>query len=256
VSLTPSGEELVRHAHDVFAILDRAEQKIHGLAADEVGKYVLGCHESLGAYFLPGFLGEFLADAPRIELTLWNGSSASVMEAVVRREVHVGMAVNPIPHPDLVMLELFRDAMDIVTLAADNGRNRRKVDAEAELAAAHEALRKGPLIYAGRIGQCQDLLSHLAAEDLLPQRMVSCGDLELTKSLVLGGLGIGLLPRRVAAYNAGGKLRRLHPSLPFIPDTIFLAYRADMPRTRGFLRLKEALVAHGRKLGPPETVLP
>ena len=117
VSLTPSGEELVRHSQDIFAILERAEQRLHGLQTEEVGRFLLGCHESLGAYFLPGFLGEFLRDAPQIELSLWNGSSSAVLEAIVRREVHVGLSVNPIPHPDLVLVELFRDAMDVITVA-------------------------------------------------------------------------------------------------------------------------------------------
>jgi DNA-binding transcriptional LysR family regulator len=253
VSLTPSGEELVRHTQDIFAILERAEQRIHGLQTDEVGRFVLGCHESLGAYFLPGFLIDFMESAPQIELTLWNGSSASVIDAVVRREVHFGLSVNPIPHPDLVLLELFRDAMDLVTLVSDDDANH--VTEEQKLAAAHALLKKGPIIFAGRVPQCQELLGRLAAEELLPARQVSCGDLELTKSMILGGLGVGVLPRRVAAYNAMGKIRRVHPSLPFVPDTIFLLFRADMPKTRGFLRLKEALVAHGRKLGPAEMVL-
>jgi DNA-binding transcriptional LysR family regulator len=69
------------------------------------------------------------------------------------------------------------------------------------------------------------------------------------KSFALAGLGVALLPRRVAAYGQTGKLRRLHASLPFFPDTIYLAFRADMHRTRAATRLKDALVAHGRRLG-------
>jgi DNA-binding transcriptional LysR family regulator len=247
VALTPSGEELLKYSQDIFALLEQAEQRIHGLQAHEVGKFVLGCHESLGAYFLPGFMPGFLADAPQIELGLWNGSSSAVLEAVVRREVHLGLVVNPTPHPDLVLVELFQDAMDVIALVAGTKK--------PTLAEAHARLRAGPLVFAGRVGQCQTLLEALAAKELLPARLVSCGDLELTKSLVLGGLGVGLLPRRVAAYHQPGMLRRLHPSLPFFPDTIVLAYRADMPKTRGFVRVKDALVAHGKRLGPPESVL-
>jgi len=66
---------------------------------------------------------------------------------------------------------------------------------------------------------------------------------------MLAGVGVALLPRRVAAYGQKGKLRRLHPSMPFFPDTIFLAFRADMHRTRAATRLKDALVAHGKRLG-------
>jgi DNA-binding transcriptional LysR family regulator len=75
-----------------------------------------------------------------------------------------------------------------------------------------------------------------------------CGDLELVKSLVLAGIGPALLPRRVAAYGHEGKIVRLHPRLPFIPDTICLLYRADMHRTKAALRVKDALVDYGKKL--------
>ncbi len=41
---------------------------------------------------------------------------------------------------------------------------------------------------------------------------------------------------------------RLHPSLPYFPDTISLVYRADVHKTRAAVRVKDALVAYGRLL--------
>src|SRR5206468_12915361 len=118
----------------------------------------------------------------------------------------------------------------------------------AELAMAQERLVAGPLTFAGRVDQCRDLLGRLAAEQLLSDRQLSCGDLEIVKSLAIAGIGVALLPRRVAAYNNEGKLRRLHPSLPFFPDTISLVYRADMHRTQAGTLVKDALGRHGRAL--------
>jgi molybdate transport repressor ModE-like protein len=262
VSLTTTGQELLTHASEVFSVLERAEQRILGLETEEVGSFVIGCHESLGAYFLPEFMIEFLERAPRIEVTLMNDSSGAVTEAIVARKIDFALIVNPIPHPELVLIELFKDAMDVfvssaaMPLPADaappSSRARAPVSSRRNdpgLVAARERLKAGPLVYAGRVPQCQDLIGRLAAEALLPNRLLSCGDLELVKSLALAGVGVALLPRRVAAYGQKGKLRRLHPSMPFFPDTIFLAFRADMHRTRAATRLKDALVAHGRRLG-------
>lgn len=77
VRLTSTGEVLLRHASTLLSLVEHAEQDVRGLESDEVGSFVIGCHESLGAYFLPGFMSSFLREAPRIELTLWNGSSAA-----------------------------------------------------------------------------------------------------------------------------------------------------------------------------------
>jgi len=241
IQLTATGEALRRHAATVHALLEQAEQEIRALQDEDVGNFVLGCHESLGAYFLPSFLPAFLQSAPRITLTLWNGTSSAVQDAVVERKVHFGLVVNPRPHPDLVFVPLFHDAMDV--FVATEG-----APPEGNLDAAQARLGKGPLIYAPRVLQCQELLERLAARSLLPERLLPCGDLELVKSLALSGMGVALLPRRVADYWQPGRLRRLHPTMPNFEDTITLVYHSDGHRTRAARRLKEALVEHGQKL--------
>jgi len=242
VSLTESGRTLLEHATIVFDTLRNAEHMIRGVEAEEVGRFVVGCHESLGAYFLPSFMSEHMKKWPRIEVALWNGSSAAVRDAVVDREVHFGIVVNPVPHPDLVLVELFPDAVDFFVAA-----NEPPID---DVTQARERIATGPLVYAGRVTQMQELVAKLAGEDYLPARQLLCSDLEMVKSLALAGVGVALLPRRVAAYGQEGKLRRLHPELPFVRDVISLVYRADMHKTRAAMTLKDALVKHGKAMGP------
>jgi DNA-binding transcriptional LysR family regulator len=272
VRLTVTGEELLKYANDVFHLLERAEQRIKGLESDDEGTFIIGCHESLGAYFLPDFFARFLRDHPKIELLISNETSANVRDSVIERRTHFGLVVNPHPHPDLVIVELFHDAMDVLVaedapppsrpltslvteIAAaaggevEEGDRASWVDSgdPAFIAAKHRLL-AGPLIFAGRVTQCQELCDLLAAQGLLSTRKLVCGDLELVKSLVLAGIGPALLPRRVASYGHEGKLVRLHPKLPFIPDTICLLYRADMHRTKAAVRVKDDLVSYGKKL--------
>ncbi|WP_224245470.1 LysR family transcriptional regulator [Hyalangium gracile] len=243
VRLTSTGEVLLRHATQITSLVEHAEQDVRDLESDEVGSFVLGCHEALGAYFLPGFMPAFLRHAPRIELNLWNGTSPAVTEAILDRRVDFGLVVNTRPHPELIILPLFEDAVDFFVAAPQPG------EPEVTEEEAHRRLRVGPLIFAAHMAQSQKLRDQLAAEKLLPGRMLPCGDLELVKSLTLGGLGVGMLPRRVAAYGQEGRLRRLHPSLPFFHDAISLVYRADGHRTLAAKRLKDALVRYGRGLG-------
>ena len=68
VSLTSTGEELLRFANESLSRLEEVEQRIKGLEADGVGSFVIGCHESLGAYFLPQWMTRFLEANPRIQL--------------------------------------------------------------------------------------------------------------------------------------------------------------------------------------------
>jgi len=241
VSLTSTGEELLRFANESLAQLEEVEHRIKGLESEEVGSFVIGCHESLGAYFLPQWMTRFLEGNPRIQLSLSNAPSRAVLEATVDRSVHFGLVVNPEPHPDLVQMKLFRDAVDLFVLADG-------APEAGDLEAAKERLRRGPLVFAGRIVQSQQIIDGLAAMDALPPRLLPCGDLELVKSLALAGLGVAVLPRRVARYLQERRLRRLHPELPFIADEIHLLFRGDAHRTRAFMITKDAIVAHGRAL--------
>jgi DNA-binding transcriptional LysR family regulator len=241
VTLTTTGEELMRFANESLTRLDEVEQRIKGLECDDAGSFVIGCHESLGAYFLPQWMTRFLESNPRIQLTLSNAPSRTVLGATVERAVHFGLVVNPEPHPDLVQIRLFRDAVDLFVLA-------EAAPEPCDFDAALARLRRGPLVFAGRVLQSQQIIEKLAALDAVPPRLLSCGDLELVKSFALAGLGVAVLPRRVARYCQEGRLRRLHPKLPFIPDEIHLLFRGDAHRTRAFVITKDALVAHGRTL--------
>lgn len=239
VTLTAAGTTLVHHAQTILSQVDTLENEIRGVENEDSGRFVLGCHEPLGGYFLPGFMTRFLPTAPRIELSLWNGPSAAVREAVLAREVHFGLVVNPEEHPELVLIRLFDDAVDFFVAGDEPAVEAR----EAALA----RIARGPVILAGRVKQSHALLGVL--EGLTePPRVLTCGDLQLTKSLTMAGLGVGVLPRRVALCEPSGNLRRLHPALPSIPDTIQLLFRGDLHRTRAARRLKDALVLYGRSL--------
>jgi DNA-binding transcriptional LysR family regulator len=241
VALTTTGEELLRFANDSLSRLEEVEQKIKGLESDEVGSFVIGCHESLGAYFLPQWMTRFLETNPRIHISLANAPSRLVLGATVERAVHFGLVVNPEPHPDLVQMKLFRDAMDLFVPS-------QAAPAAGDLDGALERLRKGPLVFAARVTQSQQMVEKLGEMKALPSRLLPCGDLELVKSFTLAGLGVGVLPRRVARYQQEGRLRRLHPALPFIPDEIHLLFRGDAHRTRAFVITKDAILEHGRAL--------
>lgn len=240
VSLTSSGRALRDAAQEVLELLARTRARISGLETEDFGQFTIGCNEALGAYFLPQFMRGVLKHAPRITLSLWNGSSAAVRDAVLHRTVDFGLAVNPEPHPDLVMVQLYRDGLEVYVSASEPLRKDRT---QALL-----RLKQGPLIATTQIPQVRDLTARFQADGFMPDRTLDCGDLQLVRSLVVAGLGVALLPRRVAQHGPAGQLQRLHPQLPGFPETIYCLYRADLHRTQAALKIKDALVRYGRSL--------
>jgi DNA-binding transcriptional LysR family regulator len=250
VTPTATGVELLRRAPDLLGLVHSVEQRLRSLESGDTGAFTVGCHESLGAYFLPGFLASFLPAHPRIELQLANESSAAVRAAVISRAIDFGIVVNPLSHPELVVVPLCEDAVDL-HVAVEPGPPGQPKRSRKQ---AYDRLRLGPLVYAGRVAQSRKLIDALSAEGLLPDRHLVCGDLELVKSILSAGVGVGLLPRRVAAYGQPDALERLHASMPFVSDTIALLYRSDMHRTGAAQVVKNALVQYGKKLPKLATI--
>jgi DNA-binding transcriptional LysR family regulator len=242
VEPTPSGEVLLRHARQVLRTLDLLRSEIRSLEEDPRGEFVLGLHESLGAYFLPGFMGKFLERYPGIQLTLWNGNSLAVERAVIDRVVDVALIVNPTAQPDCVVQPLFRDRVELIVSAS---LLRKRAARPLDL------VRERPLIYVASLRQVQQILEGLARAGVAPVCHLPCSSMELVKSLVLDGVGVGILPRRVAAYGiAAGRLTPVSPDLPHFDDSVALVRRADLPVTRATRFLLDALAIHGRAMPP------
>ncbi|MEZ4320825.1 MAG: LysR family transcriptional regulator [Myxococcota bacterium] len=233
IVVTEAGALLYERCDDVFLALERIEVQVRDLAQESVGTFVLGCHDSLGSYFLPPFLERFLTAYPRIQLELWNRSSAEVRQAVIDRAIDVGLAVNAEPHDDLVMLDAYRDRIQVFG------------PREMELPEALDALRDGTLVYPNR-APFTTLLQTLRESGVVFGREVPCGDLGLAKTLARS-LGFGLLPRRVA-LDGGFGLSALSPELPHFEDQIHLLYRADLPKTRAFRLLRNAVMEQADRM--------
>ncbi|MEO1232178.1 MAG: LysR family transcriptional regulator [Myxococcota bacterium] len=256
VELTRAGKELLRPAEEITHALDRVTERILNLSRGAGGPVVMGCHESLGIYFLPQLLAKTLKEIPEFDIRLRNGSSSSILEAVVSRDIDLGIVVNPERHPDLVLVELFRDAVDIFVRSPRDSRVSARVESFygeegsffSHLGEARRYLETHPLIYPGRVTECSLLLRRLAEVGLEPPRQLQCGDFGLAKGLALAGVGPALLPRRIARHGTPQALRRLCHVLPIHLDTIYLAFRGDLQRTATVKYLKERLVRWGRSM--------
>lgn len=237
VTASRPGELLAAGARRSFEALGQAVAQIGDERVVPAGRVTLGCHESLAAYALPGFMARFLRAYPKVELTLRNGRSAELARELVAGRLELALIVNPPPHPDCVVTPMFDDTVALFH-ALPTKRGTRAVD----VVAAH------PLVYVPELAQSQDVLTQLAQRDVRPSRLLPCGSLELVKSLVLDGVGVGVLPRRVAEHGTRKRLRTLSPPLPAYRDHVGMVRRYDVPTTAALRAVIDELAAHGRAL--------
>lgn len=227
------GEVLATGARVAFEALAAATDRIANEHAEPVGRVLLGCHESLAAYALPVFMAKLLRAYPRVDLKLWNGRSKEVQNELTQGRVDLALIVNPLRHPDLVIVPVFDDSVELFHCLPA----RRAAD-PAELLAML------PLIYVPELAQSHDILLQLEKRRITGTRHLPCSSLELVKSLVLDEVGVGILPRRVAEHGTHKRLRSLSPPLPLYRDRVALARRYDVPATAAIRVVIDELTAH------------
>src|SRR5262249_22914590 len=157
-----------------FDAVGAAVDQIAHEHAEPAGRVVLGCHESLAAYSLPAFMARFLREYPKVELKLWNGRSKEVEHELTLGRVDLALIVNPRRHPDLIIVPVFEDSVELFHCLPA----RRAADASVLLATL-------PLIYVPELAQSQDILQQLEKRRVTGTRHLPCSSLELVKSLVL-----------------------------------------------------------------------
>ncbi len=255
VHLTESGRTLLDVVTRAMALIEDGRQQLTGLENEPVGRFVLGCPSALGCYLLPEILPGLLESFPRVELVIRAAPSTQVETAVVARELHFGLCTHSPQAADLVMIELFRDEVCLVgptPPSASHGARPASKPAPhgerpprpwGEVAAL---VRRSALLYSSAMPQALEILDELGARNLAPAKRLDCGDVHMVAEAALAGLGIAILPRRVAAHRHPSRLQPLHPRLPAVADTIRLIYRSDMHRTRAAALLSDALVSRAR----------
>jgi DNA-binding transcriptional LysR family regulator len=237
VAASRPGEVLAAGARQAFEALGNAVAQIDDEHAQPSGRVVLGVHESLAAYSLPTFMARFLREYPKVELKLWNGRSMEVQAELTAGRVDLALIVNTSRHPDLIVVPVFDDSVELVHCMSA----RRREDPA-------RILGELPVIYVPELTQSQNILAQLQKRRIATPRLLPCSSLELVKSLVVDEVGVGILPRRVAQHGTRRKVYTLSPTLPSYRDRIALVRRFDVPTTAAIRCVIDQLLAHCRSI--------
>lgn len=221
VELTRAGKLLAARAKAFLTEWEALEAAVMRDGEAPQGRFSIGCHVSIATHWLPRTLPAVLARWPRLELTLVHELSRRVNDLVVSHQLDFGLVVNPLKHPDLVVLEL---ATDVFTVW----------DRRDQLS--------NTVLYDPELLQAQSILSKLQKRGVTFERSLTSSSLELLARLAAQGAGSAILPTHLATRMTP-KLRVPRGVQPSVVDSVCLVYRADAQRSPGARALIAALKA-------------
>jgi len=182
-----SGIDLTSQGQEVFAFADRLRRDLRILEGSlKQGEWmnrelVIGAYESIAVYLFPKLIAHLSAVQPGLKLKIRTGSSVNLMGDLRRGLCDVILSVNPGIHPDVHSQLLYRDTFKLYRPACIPHDNNLPL---ISMFSAHDS--KG-----------QSVESYVGSTKLKIRQQFMCESFESAKSLVLEGLGMGILPGRV-----------------------------------------------------------
>lgn len=221
VSLTPAGQQLLRHARQLLTLWDDVRGSTQASMQEVQGVYSIGCHPSMARNIFRHFLPALLAEHPKLEVRIKHDVSRRVAEDVISLKTDMGIVVNPTPHPDLVVSKLTEDDVSLWQSSTMPTANKSVLVCDPDLTQTQEIMRKLP------------------KAGIQIDRLLTSSNLEVIAELTASGCGIGILPSKVAA-RAMTPLKRVAKS-PSVRDTHCLIYRVENKNVRSVQTLAAAV---------------
>nr|WP_320039288.1 LysR family transcriptional regulator [uncultured Bacteroides sp.] len=101
ISLTPAGELLMEHSERILDDYKRLDYEMHLLHNECSGELRLGASTTISQYVLPPFLARFIEKFPHVSLSLLNGNSRDVENALLEHRIDLGLVEGIIRLPNL-----------------------------------------------------------------------------------------------------------------------------------------------------------
>jgi DNA-binding transcriptional LysR family regulator len=215
VLLTQAGKSLLEHSKQLLELWRAAKASCLHSKNEVQGSITLGCHLSLALYFLPTILPKLITAYPELEINLKHDLSRKISEGIINFSIDIGIVVNPIKHPDLVIKKLFSDQV-----ACWHSENLKVKHGNENI-----------IICDPELNQTQSILKKLHSSGIKYKRIIENNNLEMIANLTAAGMGIGILPSRVMTSLHSKGVKMLDQT-PLFNDEICLVYRHENKNTK------------------------
>ncbi|MFV0433477.1 MAG: LysR family transcriptional regulator [Leucobacter sp.] len=190
LTLTPAGEQLVRHARRMLAEADELTYTLGGGGAALSGPLVIGCYPTLAPLILPPLLQQFEDLHPEVELSIFEATQDQLAGALASGQVDVAFVYDMLVPGNPRRATLFELRAHVVLAAGHPLADRASVRLEDVV--------DDDLILLDAPPSGEHTLSVFAERSLHPRVRHRTASYEVVRTLVARGLGYGILVSHVA----------------------------------------------------------
>lgn len=249
ISLTPGGAALLPFADRVKELDEEALSAVANACGEHAGELALGASQTIAQYLLPTMIASFVRSNPRVRVTARSGNSDAMLEALVRRDVHLALIEGPEQRRDVHIEPFMEDHLVLVVPAGHEW---------AEQAVGVGDLQKAPLLMreygSGSRRVVEQALTNagLKIKDLNVR--MELDSTEGLLSAVEAGLGVTFVSRwAVRNQLALGSLRIGRVNGLKLSRRFSLVYRSGPEPAGPVGAFRTLLLTHAAKLTPRAT---
>lgn len=238
VVLSQAGRALLPHAERVLAALRDATNAIESLRIEMAGRVSIVAVGTLAGTNLTGVLKRFVADHPKIDLSISTATSAEVSELVRRGEAMIGLRYLLDTDPDLICDHIASETL-VVVCAAEHPFAGRTLETLALLSG--EPWFAFRIAYDQRETFADNIFAQFQARGIATIRWTPVDSLNAKKRLIEAGLGIALLPESAVDEELrAGSLATIRLADLDVANPVYAVVRRGgylSPATRNLLAL-------------------
>jgi DNA-binding transcriptional LysR family regulator len=221
IELTRAGKTFLKYAKQLLETWERVKLETQSSQSEVKGNVRFGCHPSVGLYTLDRFLPKLIQQYQQLEITLTHDLSRKIVDKVINFELDMGLAINPIKHPDLILIKILNDEVKIW----------KKKGEVPDILICHPELL-----------QTQDILKKLKKKQSVFKRIITSNNLEIITKLTLQGAGHGVIPGRVVNLFDKRKSLQLYSGTSVFKDELYLVYRVENKNIEYIKKIRQCIV--------------
>lgn len=194
VNLTDAGRRLYEYAEDVLKLLDKASKTLKEMQNLESGQLKIGASTTIGNYLLPTWIAKFLNLHPGVDVSLQVGNSETIIEQLVDGLFDIAFVASFSSSPRLCIEPLLED--EILLLVGPN-HPLAKTDSFLQIDLSKEVL----IFREPGSATKQAVDSLLVKAGIQPTRVITLGNTEAVKRIVMSGMGVTFLSKHTVSLE-------------------------------------------------------